>query len=279
MTRANGARSRGFTLLELLVSIGIAAIVLGGLASAVASQSRSAIFTLGSADMSQDVRSAIDLFKRDVRMAGFNMGAIPTATLAPVVVNANGAGETYHITLRGNYGNVSSTGSAAAGATTIALDATAVPACSTLTFTTGKRVSIESQILGAAEVSTISGWAPGPPCQLTISTALVQTYGAGSPVHQIDDVVYILNNTGVFWRNGLAVADGMTVANAVQVSYVLSDGTAVADPSGSLDILRAAAIRMQAAGINNAGITPQADTSTQVRIRNLAIATAPLESP
>ena len=113
MSTPRRARERGFTLLELLVAIGIAAVVLGGLASAVQSQSRSAIFALGSADMSQDVRSAIGLFKRDVRMAGYNLGAVPPAFLAPIVVNANGTGEFYHITLRGNYQNVSSTGSAA----------------------------------------------------------------------------------------------------------------------------------------------------------------------
>jgi len=270
--------TRGFTLLELLVSIGIAAVVLTGLASAVASQSRSAIYTLGSADMSQDARSAVDLFKRDVRMAGYSMGAVPTATLAPIVVNANAAGELYHITLRGNYLNVNSTGSAAAATSVVTLDATAVPACGTLTFTAGKRLSFESQILGVAEVGTITAWTPGT-CQITLAAPLVQSYGAGSPVHQIDDLVYILTNTGLLRRNGDPVADGLTLSNALQVSYVLSDGSTTSDPAASLDILRGATIRMIATGTNNSGLTPQADTSTQVRIRNLAIATAPLETP
>ncbi len=278
MSAARLTCRRGFTLLELLVALGVAAIVLGGLASAVASQSRSAIFTMGSADVSQDVRSAIDLFKRDVRMAGFNMGAVSTATLAPIVVNANAAGELYDITLRGNYLNVSSTGSAAAGASTIVLDATAVPACGTLTFTPGKRLSVESQILGAAEVSIITAWNAGA-CTITVSTPLVQAYGVGSPVHQIDELVYILNNQGVLRRNGSPVADGLTLANALQVAYVLADGTTTANPSASLDVLRSASIRVLAAGANTAGLTPQADASTQVRIRNLGIATAPLEIP
>ncbi|HEY2387732.1 MAG TPA: prepilin-type N-terminal cleavage/methylation domain-containing protein [Candidatus Binatia bacterium] len=269
---------RGFTLLELLVSIGIAAIVLTGLASAVASQSRSAILTLGTADMSQDARSAIDLFKRDVRMAGYNMGAVATATLAPIVVNANAAGEVYHITLRGNYQNVNSTGSAAAATSTITLDATAVPACGTLVFTAGKRLAIESQILGAAEVGTITAWNSGA-CTITLAAPLVQAYVAGSPVHQIDDVIYILTNTGVLRRNGDPVADGLTLSNALQVSYVLSDGSTTSDPSASLDVLRAATIRVIATGSNQSGTTPQADASTQVRIRNLGIATAALETP
>ena len=277
MSPLRRARERGFTLLELLVAITIAAVVLTGLATAVQSQSRSAIFALGSADMSQDVRSAIDLFKRDLRMAGYNLGAVPPATLAPIVVNANGAGELYHITLRGNYQNVSSTGSAVAGASTITLDATAVPACGTLTFTVGKRVTIESKILGAAEVPTISGWNPVG-CTITLATPLVQVYDAGSPVHQIDDIVYIFNNQGVLRRNGDPVADALTAVNAVQVTYVLADGSAVSDPAAVLDVLRGATLRIIATGTNNAGLTPQADASTQVRIRNLGIATVPVES-
>src|SRR6185369_6715040 len=94
---------RGFTLLELLVAIGLAAVVLGGLATAVRGQSRAAIFQIGTADMSQNVRSALDLFKRDVRMAGYGMGAVPTATLAPVVVGPAAAGELYRVLLRGDY--------------------------------------------------------------------------------------------------------------------------------------------------------------------------------
>ncbi len=273
MNRAPRTQQQGFTLLELLAAISLAAIVLTGLATAVASQSRSAIFTLGSADMSQDVRSALDLFKRDVRMAGFNLGAVPTAVLAPIVVNPLAAGEVYHVTLRGNYQNVSSTGSGVLS--TITLDATAVPLCQSLTFTVGKRVSIESKILGVAEVTTIAGWSPGPPCTLTLATNLAQVYDPGSPVHQIDDVVYILNAQGVLRRNGSAMADGITAASALQVNYILTDGTAVADPAAVLDTLRAASIRMQAIGTNNAGLIPSADATTQVRIRNIAIATAP----
>jgi prepilin-type N-terminal cleavage/methylation domain-containing protein len=276
MSTLRRARERGFTLMELLVAITIAAVVLTGLATAVQSQSRSAIFTLGSADMSQDVRSAINLFKRDVRMAGYNLGAVPTATLAPVVVNANGAGELYHITLRGNYQNVSSTGSAVAGSSTITLDATAVPACGTVTFTVGKRVTIESKILGVAEVTTISG-VNTPGCTISLATPLVQVYDPGSPVRQIDDVVYILDNLGVLRRNGAPVGDGLTAANALQVAYILADGSAVSDPSASLDVLRGATIRIQTLGTNNAGLTPQGDASTQVRIRNIGIATIPVE--
>jgi prepilin-type N-terminal cleavage/methylation domain-containing protein len=276
--RSKLAGQRGFTLMELLVSIGIAALVLTGLASAVASQSKSAILTLGTADMAQDARSSIDLFKRDVRMAGYNMGAVPTTILAPIVVNANAAGELYDVTLRGNYQNVNSTGSAAAASSIITLDATAVPACGTLVFTAGKRLAIESQILGAAEVGTITAWNAGA-CTITLSAALVNAYVVGSPVHQIDDVTYILTNTGVLWRNGDPVADGLTLANALQVSYVLSDGSTTSNPSGSLDILRGATVRIIATGSNQTGTTPTADASTQVRIRNLGIATAALVAP
>ena len=56
---------RGFTVIELLASIGVAAIALVILASAVRSQGQTAMYQTGSADMQQNVRGALEMFRRD----------------------------------------------------------------------------------------------------------------------------------------------------------------------------------------------------------------------
>jgi prepilin-type N-terminal cleavage/methylation domain-containing protein len=278
VVRACGAE-RGFTLPELLVAIAIAFVVLGGLATAVRGQSRSAVFQMGTADMSQNVRSALDLFKRDVRMAGFGMGAVDPATLAPITVQAPGAGELYDVVLRGDYSVLQCgsgatlgicTGSGSLG--TITIDASAAyPA-----FVPGHRVAIESRIFGLAEVATISAWDPGAHA-LTVTPNLVQTYPVGSPVRQIDDVLYVLDSQGVLRRNGSVVADQINAAGALQVQYVLADGTTIADPSASLPFVRGATLRLRSTGTDHDGLQPQADATTEVRIRNLAISAIPEE--
>jgi prepilin-type N-terminal cleavage/methylation domain-containing protein len=261
---------RGFTLIETLVAITIAAVVLAGLATTVSSQGRSAIFQMGSADVSQNVRASVEFFKREVRMAGYGMGAVPTAMLEPVKVEALGAGEVYRVRLRGAYANVQSFGSGAAG--TITIDPTATLP-SPNTFVPGNYVSIESSILGTAEVRTIVSW--NGTSTLTVTPATLPVYPAGSPVKQIEDVLYVLDSQGLLKRNNQILADQITGANALTLGYILNDGTSVANPSATLDALRGATIRMQASGTTSLGMTPRTDMTAEVRIRNLAIATAP----
>jgi len=255
---------RGFTVLEMLAAIGIAAVTLVILASAARSQGRSAVFQMGSADMQQNVRSALDLFTREVRMAGYGLTAVPTTTLASVEVLASEGG--YQVRLRGNYGNVRSRGSAAGS--TVTLDATAAPFP---IFLPGKLLAIESQILGVAEVRTIAGYNPGTGV-ITLADALGQIYEAGSPANQVDLLDYRLDVAGVLWRGNDPMADQLDI---LQVAYVLADGTAIADPAGSLDTLRAATIRMHAQKPEHDGLRPQAEFGTEVRIRNLGIAGTP----
>lgn len=271
-TRACDRRRAGFTLLELLVSITLAATVLTVLATAMRSQGRTALFQIGTADMQQNVRGALDVFKSELRMAGYGMTSVPPATLAPIELPDAGD-DLYALTLRGNYLNVSSRGSAAAGATTITLDAGQPAALAALgkVFSPGERLAIDSAILGLAEVRTITGYNAGAGT-ITVSPALANDYELGSKVAQITELAYRLDSDNLLWRNDLLVADQIDLLDLV---YVLDDGTETDDPTAELARLRSADILMHGEMDEHDGLQPNAGLGTQVRIRNLGLIRTP----
>jgi prepilin-type N-terminal cleavage/methylation domain-containing protein len=255
---------RGFTLVELLVALTVSAIVLTILASAVRSQGRSTVFQTGQADMQQNVRGALDLFRRELRMAGYGMGEVTEGVLAPLLVPDPGTNQ-YEVRLRGNFDNVMSRGSAAAGSTTIVLDATAAPFP---VFVVGERVSIESAILALAEVREIGSYDQGTGVMGLSGGVLVNAYDPGSFVRQINEVRYVLDADDIFRRANDVIADQLDL---LALQYVLLDGTTVANPAGSIADLRAATVSMHSETTAHDGMTPEAELDTEVRIRNLGI--------
>ena len=270
---------RGFTLVELLAAIGVAAIALTMLATAVRSQGSSAIFQMGSADMQQNVRGALDLFRREVRMAGYGMSAVLTTDLPIITVPAPGAGNLYRVNLRGNFGFVKSRvkTTSAVGATTLAMQPYSATHCLSGTpekrFTVGERVSIESALLGVAEVRTISSFDGTPAnCSLTVTPSLTHSYDSGSPINEIQEIQYRLDDARILRREEVVMADQI---DALQMMYILKDGTQVANPSAVLGDLRSATINLRSEEDEHDGLTPQAQLDTEVRIRNLAIVRTP----
>jgi len=268
---------RGFTLVELLAAIGIASIALVILASAVKSQGSSAVYQMGSSDMQQNVRGAIDLFRREVRMAGFGMSAVKSATLPILTLPAPGAGELYRINLYGNYGFVRSRANAdtAAGATIILLTpyspGVCLPGTPPKTFRVGERIAIESALLGSSEVRTTTAYS-AVNCTVSVSPALTADYESGSPINEIQELQYVLDTQNVLWREGDVMADQI---DAMQIAYILKDGTKVANPSATITDLRSATIVMHSQTTEHDDLTPQAEMQTEVRIRNLAIVRTP----
>ncbi len=258
---------RGFTLLELLVAVTVSAIVLTILASAMRSQGRTTIFQTGTADMQQNVRNALSVFRRELRMVGYGMSEVPPDVLAPIEVPVTT--EVYAVRLRGNFDNISSRGSAAAGTSTVALDAGAAPFP---LFEVGQRIAIESAILAVAEVRVISGFDAGTGVISLSGDLLDNTYDPGSRIKQINEVSYVLGADNILRRGAQIIADQM---DDLAMQYVLLDGTELADPSGALDLLRAATVDMHVESIEHDGLKPQAEIDTEIRIRNLGIVRTP----
>jgi type IV pilus assembly protein PilW len=65
------ARNRGFTLLELLAAIFIAAILMAGLYSVFVSQQEAFSAQERITEMNQNLRASMDLMTREIRLAGY----------------------------------------------------------------------------------------------------------------------------------------------------------------------------------------------------------------
>ena len=64
--------SQGFTLIELMMAMLIAAIALGAVYSVFASTHRSSTKNLVSAEVAQNLRTSIDYMEQDIRLAGLD---------------------------------------------------------------------------------------------------------------------------------------------------------------------------------------------------------------
>jgi prepilin-type N-terminal cleavage/methylation domain-containing protein len=76
--------ARGFTLMELLVALGVAAVVGAGVASFVRAQSLALSIQMAQTDMNDETRAVVELMAREIRLAGYN----PRCILGPPPVTA-----------------------------------------------------------------------------------------------------------------------------------------------------------------------------------------------
>jgi type IV pilus assembly protein PilW len=70
--KRNIKRQQGFTLVELLVALVITGVVVGGIYSAYYSQQKSYLVQEEVAGMQQQLRAAMHLIERDIRLAGYD---------------------------------------------------------------------------------------------------------------------------------------------------------------------------------------------------------------
>ena len=88
------SHEKGFTMIELLVAMVIAAIVLTSVYSVYYSQQKSYIVQEEVAAMHQNLRAAMTIMEREIRMAGCN----PTGTAANVGMQSDITGTFIHFT-------------------------------------------------------------------------------------------------------------------------------------------------------------------------------------
>ena len=67
--------NKGFTLIELLIAMAITGIVAGAIFTAFQSQQKSYLIQDQITEMQQNLRAAMDIMVRDIRMAGYSQGA------------------------------------------------------------------------------------------------------------------------------------------------------------------------------------------------------------
>lgn len=275
---------RGFTLVELLAAIGVTGIALAMLASGVRSQGSSAMFQMSTADMQQNVRGALEVFRREVRMAGYGMSSVPSAVLPILTTPAPVAGELFRINLFGNFNFVRSrvvdAGVASGGGTVLLTPSGPAGAClpgsPAKTFTVGQRVSIDSALRGIADVYEVTAYS-AVNCSITVTPNLVAAYDGGSSVNEIQEITYRLDANNVLFREDIVIADQIDL---LEMNFILEDGTEVANPSAVLPQLRSAGITLRSETTEHGGLTPQAELQSEVRIRNLDLVRSPMiENP
>jgi len=82
--------NRGFTLIELLITLAISGIIMTGVYTAFKSQQDSYLAQEQVAEMQQNIRAALDIMVREVRMAGFDPGREADATITTATVGRFG---------------------------------------------------------------------------------------------------------------------------------------------------------------------------------------------
>jgi type IV pilus assembly protein PilW len=225
---------RGFTLIELMVAIAAFGIMsLAGFAVLGTGQ-RTAVSNDQTVQIQQNVRLAMDLIARDVRMASFGnalAGALPGCA-NPINTGDNAAGEDL-------------------GSDRIAV-ATVFQQLGTLTvpFTAGNVVTISAPgpilndviSLEGTFTATVNGLAP-----VTLSQAVVAptNYAVGTAVVQIKCITYTVSNGlanppyQLLRDNGsgaVAIVDGI---ESLQIAYALdtnNDGIIDDQPGGAVGI-------------------------------------------
>ena len=242
--------SRGFTLVELLVALGMMLMVSALVYSGVRPQVRNAGSQVRVAEMQQGTRGSFDLFARDLRMAGYGVDLTMPGVPPPVALETGQL-----LVLNGNFRNIKTTGNGA-GSTVAVADSTG--------FQAGNFLVIKSYLGGeAARIAAVASGA------VQLATPLARIYPAGSQVHQVERIAYQVSS-GSLLRDGQPMVDGV---GSIGIQYFLDDGTLVSDPAGVESRVRSAFINLQTHSVNAPPSTTgeQMTIQAEVRIRNLGL--------
>jgi type II secretory pathway pseudopilin PulG len=241
---------RGYTIVEMLVAMGMLMTVMALVYVGVRPQVQHAGNLTRMARMQGETRGAFDLIARDMRMAGYGLDLTMPGVPAPAVYGSD-------MTFWGNFGNVKTTGSGAGSTVTVANGAG---------FQPNNYLVITSTVFGG-EAKPIAGVSGNT---VILASPLSRAYAAGSAVRQLEPVRYQTNGQQVLLRNSQAALTGVSSAT---IHYYLKDGSLVTTPPSDPANMRTALVSLVAVPSDApAGSTPDdLNVSAEVRIRNLGL--------
>lgn len=247
--RADLRTQQGFTLIELMIGLVITLVIIGGAFTVLTSTEQFTKSNERTVDTQQNVRVAMDLMARDIKMAGFGMvGAVGTCAIggtpaAIVPVNSTSGPDQIRV--------VAPLGSAASPSWTIAnVGGVGGPnGFSTLDLPAGAMANMTAAGLGIGSVISLAGVVTttvtavsGNTISFTGTSAIPgpAAFPAGTPVYLLQCVTYDVGttlaacgngSTPCLRRNGFLIADGV---EDIQFEYAC-DGCVSTVNSGVAD--------------------------------------------
>ena len=223
---------RGVSMIELLVGITVATTVIAAGYGIMSSTDRAATVNDQTAGMQQNVRVAMELLTRDIKLAGFGMGTgIGACTNAIVPADQNTGGADTgpdSVSLVGPMPLSTLAAQATGGALSITLQPGAVAAMTPEGFGNGAAIS-----LGGVNASTVNNIAGDV---LTLGSSLVQSasFPVGTQVFWLRCITYAVSTNAVtcagtapcLLRGGVPMAEGI---EDLQVAYACDGCAGVAD--------------------------------------------------
>ena len=94
-TQKRKINEEGFTIVELIVAMAMSLVVMGAIYSLFQTQQKSYIHQERVATVQQNLRAAMFMMEREIRMAGCN----PTGTVSPTPGIVSAAGSTIQVTM------------------------------------------------------------------------------------------------------------------------------------------------------------------------------------
>jgi len=218
----------GFTLVELMAGLVIALVIVAAGFTAMTSSNKAAQANDQAADTQQNVRLAMELLSRDIKLAGFGMTA-PVGACATAIVPADNTPAGVD-TGADSVSLVVPTTSNVAPLWTLAIQATEATG-STLTLQAGAVAAMQTAGLAVNSVVSVGGAVSGTVTViagdvLTLANPVgaAAVFPVGTPVYLLQCVNYATstnpaicgNNGPCLVRGGVAIADGI---EDIQLAY------------------------------------------------------------
>ena len=185
--RSSDARTRGFSLIELLVSFALAGTLLVGVVKFFASQVKGARAHSFRVEAQQAMRGSLDAITRDLRLAG---ACLPGDGAFTSLTGSNGPG-TDSVTIRSGLVRANNqclrtvtTADAGTGATALTVESGADFTPNMLAYVKHPNGSGEFAFVSAAGGTSV-----------TFQTSMTQPYPAGSSVHGVDERIYEVDDS------------------------------------------------------------------------------------